>query len=121
MLRSMRIGAASIKLAACLALAAATPAGAGTLVAKAKALRSETGTLTGIEARLDWPLPEAAESQLLALAESAQSELAAAWGSPDLAHRVFVRRRRRSLLRATLPVRRRERRRSLWRRPQRPE
>lgn len=54
MLPSMRIGAASIKLAACLALAAASPAGAGTLVAKAKALRSGAGTLTGIEARLDW-------------------------------------------------------------------
>lgn len=51
----MRIGAASIKLAACLALGMAWPAWAGTLVAKAQALRSEAGTLTGVEARLDWP------------------------------------------------------------------
>ncbi len=41
--------------------------------------------LAHAEGWLLWPLPETPESQVLALAESAQGDLAAAWGSPDLA------------------------------------
>lgn len=36
------------------------------------------------EAALDWPLPEPADAQLLALAKSPAGDLATAWGRPDL-------------------------------------
>ena len=44
------------------------------------------------QARLLWPLPETSDSQVLALAESSQGDLAAAWGSPDLAVIYWVQR-----------------------------
>jgi hypothetical protein len=51
----MRIGAASIKIVAWLALAAATPLHAQVLEARIAAIRSGAGTLEQVRARLEWP------------------------------------------------------------------
>ncbi len=40
-------------------------------------------------AQMLWPLPEAADAQLLALGKSPQGDLAVAWGAPDL-HAVYL-------------------------------